>query len=254
MFPTFFSLFSLFPPWGAIWEENSFLSFSLSLSLALTGKNSSLKNCWVCYKWPDAGKIPEWLIINLGKPLNFTAPLTPLTGIILLPTSRPPVLSDISKYLWNTNIDPVFNVFRDPNCWHPKITYSPNGDNMTDISCDYPGDTVTCQHCNGTSETYICTKHHDFRVIDCIIHEWYVSGCICTVLPSQTWNYTQTKEAWVLFDDYIKNITHKPCLRSLYRTCTQDIPGNLSADPNLNLFNFTTTKLLCLSRVTYSLE
>jgi hypothetical protein len=61
-------------------------------------------------------------------------------------------------------MDSTFSVSRDPNCLHPKIMYSPNGDNVTGVPCDYPGDTVTCEHCNGTNETYICTKHCDLRL------------------------------------------------------------------------------------------
>jgi hypothetical protein len=151
-------------------------------------------------------------------------------------------------------IDLCFSVPKDPNCPHLKIIYSPNGANMTRVLCDYPGDTVTCQHCNGTNKTYVCAKCRDFQPISCNIHEHYVSRSNCPVVHNQTCNYTQTREARDLFNWYFKNLTCKPCLRSLYRTSTQGIPRNLSAGPNLNPSNFTTMKLLCLLQVTYSLE
>jgi hypothetical protein len=252
MFLTFLALFSLFFPTGSIWEENSFLS----ISQAMARKNSPLKNCWVCYERPSAGKIPEWLIINFtdpftahslpltGKPLNFTAPLIHLTGITPFPSSTPFVLADVSEYLWNTNIDPGFNVSRDPSCPTPYRTHHPNGSNRTGIPCSL-GDTITC-HCNGTKETYICTGHHYFQVNNCTIIGQNISGPYCTTERKQTCNYIQTQIARVQFNNYIKNLPCKPCLRSFYKTSTLGVPGNLSADPDLYPSNFTAAKLLCL--------
>jgi hypothetical protein len=45
---------------------------------------------------------------------------------------------------------------------------------MTGIPCPYPGDTVTCQHCNGTKEMYVCTKCHDFQASNCTIIRQYL--------------------------------------------------------------------------------
>jgi hypothetical protein len=237
--------------WG-IWEKNSFLS----ISQAMAGKNSPLKNCWVCYERPSAGKIPDWLIINFtdpfmarslpltGKPLNFTAPLIHLTGITSLPHDSPLTLVDVSEYLWNTNIDPGFNVSRDPSCSTPYRTHRPNSSNTTGIPCS-PGDTVTC-HCNGIKETYVCTERHDFQPSNCTIIGQNVSEPYCTIVRNQTCNYTQTQIARSRFNNYIQNLPCKSCLRSLYRTSTLGVPGNLSADPNLYPSNFTTVKLLCL--------
>jgi hypothetical protein len=122
-------------------------------------KKSHLKNCWVCYERPSAGKIPDWLIINFtdpfmahslpltGKPLNFTEPLIHLARITSLPGDTHLLLVDVAKYLWNTNIVPGFNVSRAPSCPNPNRTHRPNGSNRTGIPC-LLGDTVTC-HCNG---------------------------------------------------------------------------------------------------------